>query len=215
MMSCMSNPFSHLTSEYISAQNKLALEKLRERVDIAESGLRNARDMYEAEITRQGLPTRCIFSHTFFICRTSAESWLAEAQNKFEAQAAREARELKAALKKLAAKKADDDEQDPVNDEPREGDDVPNRPRDKGRKKPIVTDEEVDEAEREHARIHAAAAAIIAAGARRRNDTPALPTARQSHLQVVPNASLPPKGTIARRIIDAGIIRRGGIPDRE
>jgi hypothetical protein len=225
--------FDHLIKT--PEQKAAALALLREKVDIAEAGLRNARDQYEAEVERQGKPTRGIFSDTFFVRRSSSDRWLAEAENEFNRRKAQDLKEMKANLAKLAAKEVDNNDEEDPNPYPdesgddNEGDDSPHTPPDKskkGKKKAAPTDDDVEEAEKAAARffesrgaggddyqsrVNATAAAVVAAAAKARGETPKRPDWEQRQgnhpnpdLRVIPGAPPPPKGSLARQIIDAG-----------
>jgi hypothetical protein len=202
------------------------LDSLRDELAIAEGRLRNARDKLESAAKRYGEPLTGMFSDTFFIPRSTAERWLDNAERNFA--------EMQANLRTLAAKKADNDEDDDDDtgdrDDPDDqGDDTPTEPTDKGKKKtkkkPEATNEDVEAAEAAAARFfqprdpgtsdNAArdaktAAAIIAAGQKRRGEVPSAPdvSQRKPALTVVPGAK-PPTDPVARGILNAGCKRRG------
>jgi hypothetical protein len=154
-------------------------------------------------------------------------------ESKLQEMEAENSRSLKVALQKLAAKKADNDEDD-SEDGVDEGDDTPTEPTDKKRKAAEKKRKEAEDgggddeamvrffapqdagASGEAARDAATARAIIRAGEKRRGGQGAKPPSWETNGAVatcretiVPGAPLPPKGTVARAIIDAGKRRRG------
>lgn len=149
------NPFGTLAPH----AHRQRLEILRDKVGAAEGQLRNARDLLEAEVVAQNLPTAGLFGGYFYVSRSSAESWLADA--KAEANA----REL-SALRRLAEKTDDPDEPDD-----NEGDDSDHTPPKNKKAKKKVAEPEEEPADAYRDRVMATAAAVIRAGQRARGST--------------------------------------------
>jgi hypothetical protein len=80
-----------------------SFESLRE---IAEAGLRNARDNLEAAVERQGKSIRGIFAGSYFIPRSTGEQWLDNAGRRFLERERENFAEVRAALNSLKRPRA-------------------------------------------------------------------------------------------------------------
>jgi hypothetical protein len=205
----------------------------------AEGRLRNCRDSILGTVERFNLPRAEIFSDTFFVPRSVAERWLEKAEQRFLARERESAEHVRLALKRLAAKKADNNEDDDDtgdrDDPDDQGDDSPTEPTDKSKKKSkkkaAPTDEDVEAGEAAAARFFRSrdsgaataaavrdaetARAIIAAGAKRRGEPAPRPAweGQGNHPKPSNLTVVPgaplPENPTARAIVLAGQRRRG------
>src|ERR1700720_1731844 len=171
----------------------------RDELADAEGRLRNARDSLKKAAENLGLATSGLFSGSFCVPRATADKWVETAEQKFYAREQENFEFVKAALGDLAAatKTKDDSPGKRTDVEP------------KGGASPRLAGDNSDETLR-------LATAISEAGRERRGEAkpPALPLVERSsppRRTVDPNAQMPPKGSLAEKIILAGMRRRGEI----
>jgi hypothetical protein len=184
---------------------ELTVRGLRARVDRAEADLLKARLALEELYVGEKLPTAHMYAGSLFVRRSTADRWRAEAF-----AAAKKAYERDPNPAPDDSPPADDEGDDAPHDAPEDQDDAEKRRRKKAKEakeREGCDDKDVEEAE---ARAYIAtngrigsylsavkysAKAILAAGAKYRAGTV--------------GTELPPKGTLARMVIDAGKKRRG------
>jgi hypothetical protein len=209
-----------------ATDGELTERALRHRIDSAEANLLRDRLALENHYAFMGLPTAAMFARSIFVRRSTADRWLAEQQREFDARLAE--------AKKAADEDPDEEPGDEGDDSPHAPpeDDAAKKKRkaaDKKRREaeddddePAGDDDETGKMARflqprdsgADARDAATARAIIAAAAKARGESAPRPSGERQgnsppRLTVVPGAPLPPKGTVARAIIDAGKRRRG------